>query len=83
MGKTSLLGALKGEPFIEEPAWLARGDDADFDRGEGIRGQGSMLRELHGLLKEKDPLGGFGGLEQVQNKRREFLWVHPQFVDEY
>jgi internalin A len=40
-----------------------------------------MLRELHALLKDKDP--GFGGLVQVQNKRREFLWVHPNFVSEY
>ncbi|MEH2271335.1 MAG: leucine-rich repeat domain-containing protein [Nostoc sp.] len=41
----------------------------------------NQLRELHALLKEKDP--SFGGLVRVQNKRREFLWVHPQFVDEY
>ncbi len=32
-------------------------------------------------LKEKDP--GFGGLVKVQNKRREFLRVHEQFIDEY
>ncbi|QSJ20422.1 leucine-rich repeat domain-containing protein [Nostoc sp. UHCC 0702] len=49
--------------------------------GDAIRAQGSILRELHALLKEKDP--SFGGLVRVQNKRREFLWVHPQFVDEY
>ena len=46
-----------------------------------IRAQGSLLRELHVLLKEQDP--GFGGLARVQNKRREFLWIHPQFIDEY
>jgi hypothetical protein len=40
-----------------------------------------MLRKFQVLLKEKDP--GFGGLVRVQNKRREFLWVHPQFVGEY
>jgi internalin A len=51
------------------------------DLGEAIRAQGSILRELHALLKEKDP--SFAGLVRVQNKRREFLWVHPQFVDEY
>ena len=26
---------------------------------------------------------GFGGLVHVQNKQREFLWVHEQFVAEY
>ncbi|HEY9800990.1 MAG TPA: COR domain-containing protein [Leptolyngbyaceae cyanobacterium] len=55
--------------------------DSRFLEGDAIRAQGSILRELHALLKEKDP--SFGGLVRVQNKRREFLWVHPQFVDEY
>ena len=61
--------------------WQTKRDSPEFEEGESIRAQGSMLRELHAMLKEKDP--GFGGLVQVQNKRREFLWVHPQFVDEY
>ncbi|TVQ58626.1 MAG: hypothetical protein EA366_06395 [Spirulina sp. DLM2.Bin59] len=56
-------------------------DSPQFEQGEAIRAQGSMLRELHTMLKEKDP--GFGGLVRVQNKRREFLWVHPQFAKEY
>jgi len=57
-------------------------DAPDWQQGEAaIRAQGSILRELHALLKAKDP--GFGGLVRVQNRRREFLWVHPQFVDEY
>ncbi|MEM7715965.1 MAG: hypothetical protein AAF349_20720 [Cyanobacteria bacterium P01_A01_bin.68] len=56
--------------------------DADIeDWGESTRAEGSMLRQLHALLKDKDP--GFGGLVRVQNKRQEFLWVHPQFVKEY
>ena len=42
-----------------------------------------MLRELHALLKAKDPANSFGGLIRVQNKRREFLWVHQQYVKEY
>src|SRR5262249_15438514 len=42
---------------------------------------GSALRELHTILRKEDP--DFGGLERVQNKRREFLWVHKQFVNEY
>jgi hypothetical protein len=40
-----------------------------------------VLRQLQVWLKEKDP--GFGGLVRVQNKRQEFLWVHPQFEKEY
>ena len=50
-------------------------------RGEGIEAQGAVLRQLHAWLKEKAP--GFGGLVRVQNKRHEFLWVHPQFEKEY
>jgi hypothetical protein len=46
-----------------------------------VRAQGAVLRQLHAWLKEKDP--GFGGLIRVQNKRKEFLWVHPQFEGEY
>jgi hypothetical protein len=42
---------------------------------------GSALRELHALLRERDP--GFGGLEKVRNKRREVIWVHPQFLQTY
>ncbi len=61
--------------------WQFKQDAPEFEQGEAIRAQGSMLRELHAMLKEKDP--GFGGLVQVQNKRREFLWVHSDFVDEY
>ncbi|MFN6499846.1 MAG: COR domain-containing protein [Nostoc sp. DedQUE01] len=56
-------------------------NESSLLEGDAIRAQGSILRELHALLKEKDP--SFGGLVRVQNKRREFLWVHPQFVDEY
>jgi len=55
--------------------------ESSFFSGDAIRAQGSILRELHTFLKEKDP--SFGGLVRVQNKRREFLWVDPQFIDEY
>ena len=55
--------------------------ESSFLSGDAIRAQGSILRELHTFLKEKDP--SFGGLVRVQNKRREFLWVDPQFIDEY
>jgi internalin A len=40
-----------------------------------------VLRQLHAWLKEKDP--SFGGLVRVQNRRQEFLWVHPKFETEY
>ena len=61
--------------------WQTKRDSPELEQGEAIRSQGSMLRELHAMLKKKDP--GFGGLVRVQNKRREFLWVHEQFIDEY
>jgi internalin A len=54
----------------------------NWDAADGaIRSQGSALRELHAFLKEKDQR--FGGLLRVQNKRREFLWIHPKFADQY
>jgi hypothetical protein len=79
LGQKSLEFGIKGTSSAVD--WQTKQDAMEFEQGEAIRAQGSMLRELHTLLKEKDP--GFGGLVQVQNKRREFLWVHPQFVDEY
>ncbi|MCA9031039.1 MAG: hypothetical protein KDA66_09540, partial [Planctomycetaceae bacterium] len=63
--------------------WLSTDDAAELDSGHAMLAQGAMLRELHALLKQKDKTGRFGGLERVQNKRREFLWVHPQFKNEY
>ena len=62
-------------------SWLGQGDSSNLDKGEAVRAQGSTLRELHAYLQEQDP--GFGGLVSVQNKRREFLWVHPQFEKLY
>ncbi len=56
-------------------------DKAKMEHGEPIRAQSETLRELHALLKAKDP--GFGGLVRVRNKRQEFLWVHPQYEKEY
>jgi hypothetical protein len=61
--------------------WLGRSDARDLERGEAIQSRGADLRQLHAWLKEKDP--AFGGLVRVQNKRQEFLWVHPQFEEEY
>jgi hypothetical protein len=59
------------------------GDDliADPEHGAARQAQNALLRELHAFLQERDP--SFGGLVRAQNKRREFIWVHPQFEDEY
>jgi hypothetical protein len=48
-----------------------------------IKRASPILRELHALLKAQDPGHSFGGLERIQNKRPEFLWIHPQFLKEY
>jgi hypothetical protein len=56
-------------------------DSANIERGVGSRAENATLRELHALLKAKDP--GFGGLVRVMNKRQEFLWVHEKFASEY
>jgi hypothetical protein len=51
------------------------------EHNEAFRASGNLLRELHALIKEKDP--SFGNLVRVRNKRQEYLWVHPQFESEY
>ena len=80
LGQKSIESTLKGSDLATNLS--TERDAPDWQQGEAaIRGQGSILRELHALLKAKDP--GFGGLVRVQNRRREFLWVHPQFVEEY
>ncbi len=64
--------------------WIATDDASNLDETRSaIRARGSVLRELHVILKKADPAGSFGGLQRVQNKRRQFLWVHPRFVDKY
>ena len=80
LGQKSIESTLKGSDLATN--WSTESDGPDWQQGEAaIRAQGPILRELHALLKAKDP--GFGGLVRVQNRRREFLWVHPQFVEEY
>jgi internalin A len=79
LGQKCIEATLGGGEKIGE--WLGSGEAADLEHGEAIRARGSVLRELHSLLKEKDP--GFGGLVRVQNKRQEFLWVHERFEEEY
>jgi hypothetical protein len=79
LGKKSLDSVLKGSQ--DAGAWLGGSDAPNLQHGEAIRAQGGVLRQLHAWLKEKDP--SFGGMVRVQNKRQEFLWVHPRFVGEY
>jgi len=68
-----------GSQMLDIPDDALEWEDPD----RAVRAEGGMLRELHAILKEKDPT--FGGLMRLQNKRREFLWVHPRFQheDEY
>ena len=61
--------------------FLGTADSTSLEHGVALRSDGSTLRELHALLKAKDP--GFGGLIRVMNKRQEFLWVHENFAGEY
>ena len=79
LGKRSLELGLKASNLAVD--WQTQRDSSTFEPGEVIRAEGALLRQLQSFLKQKDP--SFGGLVQVQNKRREFLWVHPQFVREY
>lgn len=60
---------------------MGKTDSTSLERGVGIRAENSTLRELHAMLKAKDP--GFGGLVRVMNKRQEFLWVHEKYASEY
>jgi len=78
LGQKALDATVQGSSKLLEGS----GDEAAAweSRGGVQRGEGGMLRALHAILKEKDPT--FGGLVRVQNKRREFLWVHPRFQHE-
>ena len=60
---------------------MGAADTTTLEHSEAIRAQGATLRELHALLKAKDP--SFGGLVRVMNKQQEFLWVHERFAVEY
>jgi hypothetical protein len=78
-GEKSAESLIKGGEKAED--WLELNNAPDIERGKSIRAHGAVLRQLHAWLKEQDP--GFGELVRVQNKRQEFLWVHPQFEGEY
>lgn len=80
LGQKSIESTLKGSDLATNLS--DENDIPDWQQGDSaIMAKGSILRELHALLKAKDP--GFGGLVRVQNQRREFVWVHEKFVDEY
>ncbi|WP_417914163.1 COR domain-containing protein [Candidatus Electronema sp. JM] len=78
-GKDCFDALLKGGKNLG--GWISEQDAAELPHGTAVRADGAVLRELHSLLKAKDI--GFGGLKKVLNKRQEFLWVHPQFAEEY
>jgi hypothetical protein len=78
-GKDVIDGVLSGTEKTE--IFTDAGDSVDLQHGTSLRAENASLRELHALLKAKDP--GFGGLVRVLNKRQEFLWVHERFAGEY
>jgi len=78
-GKDVIDGVLSGTEKTE--IFTDAGDSIDMPHGTSLRAENASLRELHALLKAKDP--GFGGLVRVLNKRQEFLWVHEKFAGEY
>ena len=80
LGQETLDATIEGSDKLLEGS----GDAPEWEGPDTVvRAEGAILRELHAILKKEDP--SFGGLVRVQNKRREFLWVHPQFQyeDEY
>jgi hypothetical protein len=80
LGQKALESTLKSSELLTNQA----SDKFDnLEVGNVIEAQGSVLRELHAILKQKDPNFANLGLERVQNKQGKFLWVHPQFVGEY
>ncbi len=80
-GKTCATAFIDAGAGVTE--WLSEEGATELASGRGVRAHGAALRELHSILQAKDPASQFGGLVRVQTKRREFLWVHPQFESEY
>jgi len=79
LGK-DVIDAMAGDANIVNE-YINKVETIHTEQGVAIRADSSTLRELHALLKAKDP--GFGGLVRVLNKRNEFLWVHERFASEY
>lgn len=78
-GTEKLSGSDRTRLMSDDNDAAIRADDGNA----AIRADGAVLRDLHGLLKDKDPRSSFGGLSRVQNKQRQFLWVHEDYVAEY
>lgn len=76
-----------GEGGTNHPISTAGSLKDGSNRELGARGpslaKGSRLRQFHALLKSVDPTDTYGGLIRAQNKRQEFVWIHPQFQGEY
>jgi hypothetical protein len=79
LGQKTAESVIKGSEKAE--SWLEGDGEYDFEEGAAVEAHGAILRQLHALLREKDPT--FGGLERVRNKRDEVLWVHPNYLSEY
>jgi Leucine-rich repeat (LRR) protein len=79
LGKSIIDGIAGESKAINE--FIGEADSTKLEHDVAIRAENATLRELHTLLKGKDP--GFGGLVRVMNKRQEFLWVHEKFASEY
>jgi Leucine-rich repeat (LRR) protein len=80
LGKSTAESLLAGGSEIGD--WIVTDDQLQIDpSGKAVRAEGAILRQLHVWLREHDPT--FGGLVRVQNKRQEFLWVHPMFESSY
>ncbi|HBQ98213.1 MULTISPECIES: hypothetical protein [unclassified Roseofilum] len=48
----------------------SQGNDPGLERGREIQAQGSILRQLHSFLQEKDPT--FGGLVRVRDRQQKY-----------
>ncbi len=67
--------------YADQAEAFAESRDQSYRHGTPRPTRGALLRELQALLRDRDP--GFGGLKRVQNKRHEYVWIHPRFETEY
>jgi hypothetical protein len=81
---TETVGEMLEKPEGEQsPTGIKRATSSSAEPVFGVINQatGGELRELHALLRKKDP--GFGGLVRIHDKRKRILWVHPRFEPEF
>ena len=78
-GQQALDSMIKGAAEVGD--WAGKRTTPDLSHGDLVEVQGAALRIFQGWLKEEDP--GYGGLVRVLNRRQEYMWVHPQFEEEY